>query len=90
MLPIVPKLPVVYILVGNTGHGMDHISAEKTIKFPKNMIFLKTLSCQYYGTTTRSAISRGGGGGGSTVSDGKGLYQQACQEEWKKCKKEEE
>jgi hypothetical protein len=25
-----------------------------------------------------------------TVSDGKGLYQPACQEEWKKCKKEEE
>jgi hypothetical protein len=23
------------------------------------------------------------------VSDGKGLYQQACQEEWKKRKKEE-
>jgi hypothetical protein len=22
--------------------------------------------------------------------DGKGLYQQACQEEWNKCKKEEE
>jgi hypothetical protein len=24
------------------------------------------------------------------VSYGKGLYQQACQEKWKKCKKEEE
>jgi hypothetical protein len=24
------------------------------------------------------------------VLDGKGLYQQACQEEWKRCKKEEE
>jgi hypothetical protein len=24
------------------------------------------------------------------VSDGKGLYQQACQEKWKKCKEEEE
>jgi hypothetical protein len=62
MLPIVPQLPVVYLLVGNIGHGMDHISAEQTIKFPKNMIFLKTLSCLYYGTPTRSAISRGGGG----------------------------
>jgi hypothetical protein len=27
---------------------------------------------------------------GGSVSDGKGLYQPACQEEWKKCKKEEE
>jgi hypothetical protein len=24
------------------------------------------------------------------VSEGKGLYQPACQEEWKKCKKKEE
>jgi hypothetical protein len=28
--------------------------------------------------------------GNTSVSDGKGLYQPACQEEWKKCKKEEE
>jgi hypothetical protein len=26
----------------------------------------------------------------STVSEGKGLYQLACQEKWKKCKEEEE